>query len=195
MRDLNLRKRYGLTAGQVAAMVAEQDGLCAICRTKAAVHVDHDHATGDICGVLCFTCNVGLGNLRDDLRVIHSAALYLDRALEPLLDDASAVQYTVPSGGPRLPRAGRSVRALAHIERKYGLTERELAGILAVQCGQCVICLTARPEHVDHDHTTGAVRGILCSGCNSGLGNFGDDLGRLWSALRYLLVPDMPLAV
>jgi hypothetical protein len=187
MRNLTLRTRYGLTAEQVDEMIAAQGGVCAICRVKPAVHVDHDHKTGEVRGMLCFTCNVGLGQLRDDLRVIHNAALYLLRTLEPLPTDPP------PSGESRLPVTGRSAVALWHVERKYGLTERRLARMLAVQGGACVICLTGPAEHVDHDHGTGEVRGILCSGCNTGLGSFGDDLDRLYGAMSYVLERDQLL--
>ena len=168
-------------------MIAEQGGRCAICEEKPAEHVDHDHATGEVRGVLCFTCNVGLGQLRDDLAVIHNAALYLLRTLEPLPTDRLR---GLPGDGLRLLSTGRGAAGLGHVWRRYGLAERELAEMLAVQRGVCVICLTGPPEHVDHDHRTGEVRGILCSGCNSGLGSFGDDLDRLYGALRYLLARD-----
>ena len=39
---------------------------CAICLVKPAEHVDHDHETGDVRGILCFTCNVGLGSVNDE---------------------------------------------------------------------------------------------------------------------------------
>jgi hypothetical protein len=64
--------------------------------------------------------------------------------------------------------------------------------MLAAQGGVCAIC-GAPPEdprgyrmHIDHCHDTGRVRGILCGGCNRGMGNFGDDIARLQGAIRYL---------
>lgn len=187
-RNFQLRRRYGLVADEVDAMVASQGGLCAICREKRAEHVDHNHSTGQVRGILCFTCNVGLGQLRDELAVLSNAALYLLRMLEPLPTDRSAPRTSAPP-----PATGRSDAALWHVRRKYGLTERELAAMLARQRGVCVICLTGRAEHVDHDHATGEVRGILCSGCNSGLGSFGDDPDRVYEALTYLLAWDQLL--
>jgi hypothetical protein len=74
----------------------------------------------------------------------------------------------------------------------YGLSRERFEALLAEQGGGCAICHTAdwpgkdnRP-HVDHDHATGNVRGILCGGCNNGLGNFADDPARLRAAADYL---------
>lgn len=59
------------------------------------------------------------------------------------------------------------------------------------QAGCCAICLRHQSEFkkgfaVDHDHTTGRVRGLLCINCNKGLGNFYDNLDKLEAAKRYL---------
>jgi hypothetical protein len=77
-RNKHLKARYGVTHEQVAAMAAEYGGMCAICRERPAEHVDHDHETGEIRGVLCFTCNVGLGNFRDRPDLLDKAVHYLE---------------------------------------------------------------------------------------------------------------------
>ena len=76
--DMHLKRMYGLTRQELDALIAVQGGLCAICQTKAAVHVDHDHATGAVRGVLCFTCNVALGQLNDDVDLFRKAIEYLE---------------------------------------------------------------------------------------------------------------------
>lgn len=71
----------------------------------------------------------------------------------------------------------------------YGLTKAELDLLLA-QHEQCAICQASewgrKGPQVDHDHVTGAVRGVLCINCNNGLGRFGDDPARLRAAAEYL---------
>lgn len=53
-RTYHLKRRYGITSEDADRMFAEQNGLCAICRERPAEHVDHDHATGAVRGLLCF---------------------------------------------------------------------------------------------------------------------------------------------
>jgi hypothetical protein len=57
---------------------------------------------------------------------------------------------------------------------------------LNLQFDRCPICWKPDPEHVDHDHKTGKVRGILCFNCNGGLGQFRDDPAALRRAAEYL---------
>lgn len=52
---------------------------------------------------------------------------------------------------------------------------------------ECVICGTHGPLVVDHDHSSGAIRGLLCNHCNRGLGHFRDDPELLEFARQYLL--------
>lgn len=77
----------------------------------------------------------------------------------------------------------------------YGITLDQAEEYMIAQWGMCMICETGisfqhEDRHhkacVDHDHKTGKVRGLLCSPCNVGLGNFDDDPARLKAALSYL---------
>ncbi len=78
---------------------------------------------------------------------------------------------------------------------KYGLTNESYDSLLADQGGRCAICGVLprlRPDgaeihlHVDHDHYTGATRGLLCPACNVGLGRFDDSIELLRGAIAYL---------
>jgi hypothetical protein len=78
-RNYHLKRRYGITAADYDAMVEAQGGLCALCRERAPEHVDHDHVTGAVRGVLCSCCNQGLGNFRDSVASLRAAVDYLER--------------------------------------------------------------------------------------------------------------------
>ena len=77
--------------------------------------------------------------------------------------------------------------------KAYGLTPAEYDRLLVSQDGCCAICKSADSQHwsgrfqVDHDHDTNAVRGLLCSPCNGGLGMFKDSVDRLLAAMNYLV--------
>jgi hypothetical protein len=73
-----LKLRYGASSAQLEWLKLQQGGLCAICREAPAVHVDHDHRTKQVRGVLCFNCNRGLGYLDDDIVTLYRAADYLE---------------------------------------------------------------------------------------------------------------------
>lgn len=77
-----------------------------------------------------------------------------------------------------------------YLRRKYGITLEEYDALLQQQGGTCAIC--RRPPrddislHVDHDHETGARRGLLCFRCNNSLGDLEDDPDLLRRAAAYL---------
>lgn len=76
------------------------------------------------------------------------------------------------------------------LEGQYGISVKEYEARAVRQGGRCAIC-RQRPEvdrrlAVDHDHETGAVRGLLCSNCNLMLGNARDNVATLGRAVAYL---------
>lgn len=73
-----------------------------------------------------------------------------------------------------------------HLRRRYGIGDADFQRMLAAQGGVCAICKGPDPRHVDHDHVTGKVRGILCFNCNGGLGYYRDNVEYLGEAIRYL---------
>lgn len=71
---------------------------------------------------------------------------------------------------------------------KYGLSTEDILNLNSAQRGLCACCGEPLPKsfHIDHNHKTGAVRGLLCSGCNLGLGQFKDSPERCEKAATYL---------
>jgi hypothetical protein len=84
-------------------------------------------------------------------------------------------------------RAANPEKARAQLRRqRYGLDDRAFDALLSAQEGRCAICRTTAAACVDHCHTSGSVRGILCHGCNTGLGQFRDDRALIMAAAAYL---------
>jgi len=78
-----------------------------------------------------------------------------------------------------------------NLKYKYGITADEFNEMVLAQGGKCAICITREPGRyktwaIDHCHTTGAVRGLLCDQCNILLGNAKDNPSTLRAAADYL---------
>lgn len=78
------------------------------------------------------------------------------------------------------------------IKSKYGITIEDYDKIYDKQNGKCAICGVSKKNGsrvglvIDHCHNNGHIRGLLCSHCNTGLGQFRDDTGLLQKAIDYL---------
>ena len=79
-RVRRLEKKYGLPAGAFHRMLVEQNGLCAICKRRRKLCIDHDHVTGQVRRLLCNRCNLAIGLLDDDADLLRAGGAYLDRA-------------------------------------------------------------------------------------------------------------------
>ena len=82
-RDAHLRRKFGIGIDDYERMLSEQSSGCAICRApgpeEGSLHVDHDHVTGRVRGLLCVSCNNALGAFRESFDIFQAAADYLDR--------------------------------------------------------------------------------------------------------------------
>lgn len=183
-RSYLLKRRYGLTAEDVAERQMLQLRRCLICLKEGALHVDHDHASGKFRGLLCFSCNNGLGQFKDDPDMLRKAADYLEGAeivAEPVVLEVLAADEAAAE-----PSAEQRLRRHYKLSTRYGVGLDEVERMIAEQGGVCAICRSAAPRDVDHDHETGEVRGILCSPCNTGMGLFKDNPRHLRDAAAYL---------
>lgn len=81
-RKNNLKQWYGLSLEQYNDMFLKQNGLCAICKIHQnnlhrTFNIDHNHQTGKVRGLLCSTCNSGMGSLKDNITLLEAAIQYL----------------------------------------------------------------------------------------------------------------------
>lgn len=96
----------------------------------------------------------------------------------------------------RSTRRSGSTSRNDRLRKEYGISEAQYEALLRAQGGVCAICHRsesmrgahgeAQPLSVDHDHSTGRVRGLLCDACNTGVGKFSEEPNRLRAAATYL---------
>lgn len=79
----HLKRAYGISIGEFETLFSFQDGKCAICQLELVrgkeTHVDHDHYSGQVRGLLCHHCNLMLGHAKDNPERLRSAADYLEK--------------------------------------------------------------------------------------------------------------------
>ena len=76
---------YGITEEDLTKLKEDQNNMCAICGIKIDesiknLAIDHDHKNGQVRGLLCMNCNIGLGAFRDNKRTMLNAIDYLEKA-------------------------------------------------------------------------------------------------------------------
>ncbi len=85
-RDYDWQYRYGLSPEQYYEIYVKQDGKCAICGKELPdgeyLHVDHNKETGEIRGLLCSSCNKGIGLLKDNPQIMEKAIEYVQKKVK-----------------------------------------------------------------------------------------------------------------
>ena len=84
-RNRNLKKNHNITLDEFHEKLKAQSGKCEICQkpfrsySGRGIHVDHNHATGKIRGILCYNCNLMIGFAADSKSTLENAVSYIDR--------------------------------------------------------------------------------------------------------------------
>lgn len=125
---LQRRHLYGLEKNQVDYIIESQGGTCPICTVRPATHVDHDHGTEEVRGVLCNHCNRGIGLLGDDPDTLLRAIQYL--GAEPL-NLPAPVRVVKPSGARHVCGVTNSCPGEDELRRMYVEEWSRVADIMA----------------------------------------------------------------
>lgn len=112
------------------------------------------------------------------------------------MDRPTGLEYKKKSESkqyPGLKRGSPEYVKAAFLRHMYGISMDEYNDLFEKQKGCCAICKKHQTEikkrlHVDHCHTTGKVRGLLCFSCNNALGQLNDDIELLKAAITYLVI-------
>lgn len=108
------------------------------------------------------------------------------------LRNPDKAQKAVDSWADRNKERRKEISRSYQLRNNYGITIEDYDNLLVSQSNRCAICNTDKPTGkwkvfaVDHCHTTGNVRGLLCNECNRGMGLLGDNPERLRLAAEYL---------
>ena len=84
-RQYNLQAKYGLTLEEFGYLMERIDGICPCCGCEltlnqqgaSSCHIDHDHKTGELRGLLCHSCNLALGYVNDSIAVLQKLIRYI----------------------------------------------------------------------------------------------------------------------
>lgn len=139
--------------------------------------------------------SVAPGTVKRKLKAL-GRVMRIGRPPDPSVDRTTSKHKKWWSGVVRDPARHSQAKARRRkyvLKKHYGLTTEEYEELLASQGGVCLVCGrgpdAGKPLFVDHCHSTGNVRGLLCSNCNTLIGYASDDPVVLRNAVAYLSLP------
>lgn len=179
-----IKRQYGVSLNDYATLLTAQNGQCAICCAssypRAHLDIDHNHDTKVIRGLLCRRCNNAIGLFRDNPKLATTAILYLYTNL---------CIPNPPHAPERVPAITRYKKV--DLKRRFNMSQEQYTALWCAHDGKCGICYSlpksARSLSIDHNHTTGVVRGLLCDRCNLAIGLFKDNPVIIQRFYDYLL--------
>lgn len=171
-------KEYGISTERYREL--QRTPHCAICRISFETSkrfIDHCHTTGRVRGVVCEFCNSGLGFSNDSTTRLQQIKNYLSREV--------LIPATTHTGIVGDDLKQRRVRV-------YNIYPDQYAWLLELCSNTCHCCGAPFEEHrrkapnIDHCHSTGNVRGLLCFACNIAVGKFRNSTDVIDAAIAYL---------
>jgi hypothetical protein len=205
-------KKYDLGLEAMSALNKIKE--CQICEReptnqRSSLVIDHNHIAGEVRERICHDCNVGLGMFGDLPDLLLNVKSYL---LSPpanlvkssdfsfqLLNDQLSIEDACVCGLRKRKRV-RSPYCNTCLLRfkRLGIHPKHIAAIRSHQSAKCGICQGENHQrhqfldgiqdadlHLDHCHSSGLIRGFLCSKCNTGLGRLQDNLELIAKAIIY----------
>ncbi len=174
--------------------------MCPACgEAKAATDFGRNRALNDGLSFYCLACNRERNNAwyRESRRAqgmqvrdhswIPDGFRWCQSCRQPIPHEDYSRNARTPSGFGSCCRACAKVaNSESYFYRRYKLTKRQVAEIRAAQDDRCAICGDCGPQHLDHDHSNGSTRQLLCQQGNHGLGLFRDDPSLLHLAAFYV---------
>lgn len=181
VKEKRLRLDHEITLAQFEEMKITQQNKCAVCgfmfngSFAESPRIDHSHEKNEIRGLLCTSCNMGLGKFSDNSLLVQAAINYLlCKSVKIAVGEFPLFTSVFLVNSPMKD----TIRlALVRKQNNY--------------CAICRVSFTSN-GHIDHNHVTLRIRGLLCKACNQGLGLFKDSVDILESAKRYLELGGVP---
>lgn len=191
-----LKYTYGITLKEIMNLKQLQDNKCNICDLDClTLYVDHNQkccsgkrsCTYCIRGLLCQSCNTGLGKFEDNVFYINNAIEYLTKSV--------CIIPNIPESKYHSIKEQTLWAQNWHLKRTYGINLNQYNYLVQDRNNKCDICKNIQTMslrsasaklYVDHEHINKNIRGLLCYKCNIGLGNFNDDIAVLKSAVDYI---------
>lgn len=83
----HIKRSYGLEWEEYVSLMDKQEGKCLLCSSSGSgknnrLVVDHDHDTGEVRGLLCWSCNVGIGLFKEDTELLNKVIKYISREID-----------------------------------------------------------------------------------------------------------------